>query len=74
METKESKGYNFEEVKSFLKERNLWKWQAFSCPSVWDTTEEIYFKDGVSISVSYEYTYIDVIGLSTNDFNKLGVN
>lgn len=63
--------YDFHEIKHILKKHHLWGWQVFDSAST-DPTERIYNnKCGVRIYVSYEYGYIDVIGLRHDDFKVL---
>ena len=61
--------YNFHEVMSFLIKNHYLGTQVFSTQGT-DPTECIYSKDGVRIYTS-GYGYIEVIGLSKEDFNKL---
>lgn len=66
-----SSWYDFHEIKHIIKKHHLWGWQVFDSPGT-DHTDCI-FSDryGVQIYVSYEYGYIDVIGLRHDDFKTL---
>ena len=64
--------YSFDEVKEFLINKGLWKTQAFNTRNiVGDPMRNIYNKDGVSIDYCSQWEYIEIFGLSDEDYVKL---
>lgn len=66
------KMYNFSDVEKFLKDEELWGIQCFCTRNtVGDEMATIYKKDGVTIDFCPSYWYIEVFGLTDEDFDKL---
>lgn len=67
--------YNFEEIKQFLKERDLYGQQVFATEGLLShTLENIYSKDEVTINLFQEdgrVTYLEIFGLTEEDFEVL---
>lgn len=66
------KTYNLDEVKFFLLKEGLLDTQMFDCRGIaGDEKNLIYNKDGVQILRCYYYGYLEVFGLTEEDFEDL---
>ena len=65
------KKYNYKEVKDFVLKHNLgcgiYNTHGFGG----DDIEGIYRKDGITIYACYDYGYLEVLGLTEEDWNRL---
>lgn len=60
-------------VKKFIIDHCNSRYQIFFCESIDDNLKEIYHKDGVVIYEQSGYEYIDVLGLTNDEIEYLGV-
>lgn len=61
-----------DKIKEVLRKEGLLGWQVFDCEStVGDVRETVYGEDGIRVKVSYYYEYVEVLGLSKNEFHSL---
>ena len=59
-------------LKKFLKEKFKEKIQAFDTRStVGDSVETIYNEDGITVDYSYYYGYIEIFGLTDEEYQEL---
>ena len=66
--------YNFEEVKDFIKKKKYQdkKWQVYNTYNmVGDQTKKVYYKDGVEIRECSYMGYIEVIGITPEEYATL---
>jgi hypothetical protein len=66
--------YNFEEVKEFIKKKKYQdkKWQVYNTyNTVGDPTKKVYDKDGVEIRQCSSMGYIEVIGITPEEYATL---
>lgn len=62
----------FQKLVDFLRENDYLGMQVFDCESlVGDYRDLVYDEDGIKVKVCYYYEYIEILGLSKNEFNQL---
>lgn len=70
---KETKEYNFKDVKDFLRKNYKNKnYQIFDSRNIiGDPMETVYSKNGVTIDECTYYGYLEIFGLTEEDFDKI---
>ena len=66
--------YNFEEVKDFIKKKKYQdkKWQVYNTGSIMpDPRKQVYNKDGVKILECSYYGYIEIFGITQEEYDSL---
>ena len=66
--------YNFEEVKQFLKDKGYQdkNYQVYNTRNiVGDPMHNVYIKDGVVINECTYYGYIEIFGITKEEYNSL---
>lgn len=59
-------------LKEVLRHEGLCGWQVFDCRgNAGDHTETVYDKDGIQVEVCPYYEYVEILGLSKEEFNSL---
>ena len=62
----------FQKLVDFLRKSNFLGMQAFDCESlVGDSRDLVYDEDGIEVYVCYYYDYVEILGISKNEFNQL---
>lgn len=55
-----------------MRKSNFLGMQAFNCESlVGDHRDLVYDEDGIEVHVCYYYEYVEILGLSKNEFTQL---
>lgn len=60
-----------ERARLALKEHKLQGMQAFNCEAFCDTRHVVYCDEEIAIKVSYDWGYVEILGISDSDFKKL---
>lgn len=61
-----------ERLKKVLKDNDLLGEQCFDCESlVGDPRETIYNEDGIKVLVCYYYEYVEILGLSDDEYKSI---
>lgn len=61
-----------DKLKEFLSQEGLLGWQVFDCESkAGDFRETLYDEDGIQVKVSDNYEYVEILGLSNDEFRSL---
>lgn len=62
----------FYKLLTFLRNSNLLGMQVFNCESlVGDARECVYSEDGIEVLVSYYWDYVEVLGISDEEFKAI---
>lgn len=65
----------FYKLLKFLRSSNLLGMQVFNCPSlVDDYRESVYEQDGIEVLVCPYYEYVEILGISNEEFNAISTH
>lgn len=59
-----------ERLKIFLRNENLLGMQVFDQPGI-DQTDTVYEQDGIRVEVNYYYDYVEIYGLTNNEYKSI---
>lgn len=64
------KNNRLERLKNFLRNENLLGMQVFAQSGI-DQTETVYEQDGIIVEVNYYYDYVEIYGLTNNEYKSI---
>ena len=59
-------------LKEVLRDNDLFGEQCFDCETlIGDHRETIYDEDGITVLVCYDYEYVEILGLSADEYQSI---